>query len=107
MRYKTMRLICFFDLPVETAKERKDYRIFRKSLIQEGFIMIQYSVYMRTCPNRDYVSRVSKRIEQFAPSQGHIRLVMITEKQYTDMKIVIGRKSNTESVLGSERFIIL
>ncbi|MBN2287214.1 MAG: CRISPR-associated endonuclease Cas2 [Tissierellales bacterium] len=107
MRYKVMRLLCFFDLPVETPQEKKEYRIFHKNLILEGFIMLQYSVYMRTCPNRDYVSRISKRIEQIAPKQGHIRLLMTTEKQYEDMKIIIGKKSNTESIVGSERFIKL
>ena len=54
MKYKVMRVICMFDLPVETEEEKRGYRGFRKSLIKEGFIMMQYSVYIRTCPNRDY-----------------------------------------------------
>ena len=53
MKYKVMRMICMFDLPVETDKEKRIYRIFRKELIKEGFLMMQYSVYVRTCPNRD------------------------------------------------------
>jgi CRISPR-associated protein Cas2 len=96
-----------FDLPAETGKERKAYRIFRKELIKEGFIMLQYSVYMRTCPSRDYANRLTDRIEKKAPHEGHIRLLMITEKQYEDMKIVIGSKSQTEKALGSERMIKL
>ena len=107
MRYKVMRLICMFDLPTETGKERKAYRNFRKVLLKEGFMMIQYSVYIRTCPGRDHAKRLSKRLNQCAPSKGHIRLVMITEKQYEDMEIIIGCKSHTESTVGSERMICL
>lgn len=48
MRYRIMRLMIMFDLPVETSEERKEYRKFRKNLINEGFIMIQYSVYVKS-----------------------------------------------------------
>lgn len=47
MRYRVMRLMVMFDLPVETSEQRREYRRFRKSLINEGFCMIQYSVYVR------------------------------------------------------------
>ncbi|MDF1618740.1 CRISPR-associated endonuclease Cas2 [Petrocella sp. FN5] len=107
MRYKVMRLICMFDLPTETPNERKAYRRFRKLLISEGFIMLQYSVYMRTCPSRDYSNRMSSKLDQKAPPNGHIRLVAITEKQYEDMKIIIGTKSHTEQMVGVERMIFL
>ena len=51
MDYKIMRMLCMFDLPVETEEERRAYRIFRKNLMQEGFVMMQYSVYVRVCPS--------------------------------------------------------
>lgn len=102
-----MRVICMFDLPVDTPEDKKNYRVFRTKLLKEGFIMIQYSVYMRTCPNRDFANRLYKRVEAISPANGHIRLFMITEKQYEDMEIIIGTKSNTEKIVGSERLIIL
>ncbi len=102
-----MRLICMFDLPMQTEGERKGYTKFRKNLIKEGFIMVQYSVYMRVCPSRDHANRMVKRIEKIAPTSGHIRTFMITEKQYKDMKIIIGDKSATENILGVSRFISL
>ena len=52
-----MRMLCMFDLPVETEEERRAYRIFRKNLMQEGFVMMQYSVYVRVCPSREYANR--------------------------------------------------
>lgn len=102
-----MRVICMFDLPTDTESEKAAYRNFRKKIIKEGFIMIQYSVYMRTCPSRDYAKRLNTRIESITPSSGHVRLIMITEKQYEDMKIIIGSKSNTEKVIGTQRLVIL
>ncbi len=107
MKYKIMRMICMFDLPSDTSQEQRIYRTFRKNLIKEGFIMIQYSVYMRTCPNRDYCKRLEKCIQKFIPEKGNIRLLVITEKQYDDMKIFIGSKSETEKTIGTERMIII
>lgn len=52
-KYKLMRMLCMFDLPVDTEGQKRAYRIFRKNLIQEGFVMIQYSVYVRICPSRE------------------------------------------------------
>lgn len=102
-----MRMLCMFDLPVDTESEKRAYRIFRKELLREGFIMIQYSVYMRTCPNRDYCRRLEKRIQRIAPDKGNIRLITITEKQYEDMKLIIGSKKETEEAIGSGRIIII
>ncbi len=96
-----------FDLPMQTDSEKKSYTKFRKQLIREGFIMVQYSIYMRVCPSRDYANRMSQRIKKITPNKGHIRLFMITEKQYEDMEIIVGEKNSTENILGSNRFISL
>lgn len=53
MRYRVMRVIVFFDLPMKTANERKIYAEFRKNLIREGFLMIQESVYVRVATTRE------------------------------------------------------
>ena len=107
MEYKTMRMLCLFDLPVELPEERKAYREFRKNLIKEGFIMIQYSVYVRTCPSREYGIRLVNRVKKFAPQKVNIRLITITEKQYDDMKIIVGSKKINEERVGSGRLTII
>lgn len=99
--------MCMFDLPTETAKHKQAYRQFRKNLISEGFVMMQYSVYIRTCPNKEYADRMEKRIRKFLPVEGNIRLVSITEKQYDDMRILIGSKNAKEAAFGTERLIII
>ena len=107
MKYNIMRMLCMFDLPVETARERKAYREFRKNLLKEGFTIMQYSVYVRTCPTREFCKRLEKRVQKFVPEDGNVRLLVVTEKQYDDMKLLVGSKSLTEQVVGAERMIVI
>lgn len=103
-----MRVLCMFDLPMDTSGEKKAYRVFRKNLISEGFVMMQYSIYVRVCPNRDFAERLEKRIRKYTPEKGNIRILMITEKQYEDIKLIVGSKSVKESnMAGTERMICI
>lgn len=94
--YKFMRAMVIFDLPVMSKKERKLATRFRKALLDDGFEMLQYSVYTRLCPNRDNANTHLSRIQQIAPKDGSIRMIMITENQYASMKILTGKKSAQE-----------
>lgn len=96
-----------FDLPVDTPDEQRAYRVFRKNLIKEGFIMVQYSVYMRVCPTREFAHRLEERINKLVPAQGNIRLLSVTEKQYSDMKLLVGSTSSKETAIGTERMVII
>ena len=106
-KYKIMRMLCMFDLPVETEEQRRAYRIFRKNLIQEGFMMIQYSIYVRICPSREYANRLENRIKKGIPHEGNVRLLCVTEKQYADMKLLVGSRQTAETAIGTERLIII
>ena len=48
-----MWLITMFDLPTDTVEARKHYSNFRQSLLKDGFIMMQYSVYIRHCASEE------------------------------------------------------
>ena len=100
-------MLCMFDLPVETEEQRRAYRIFRKNLIQEGFVMIQYSIYVRICPSREYANRLENRIKKGIPQEGNVRLLCVTEKQYVDMKLLVGSRQTAETAIGTERLIII
>jgi CRISPR-associated protein Cas2 len=80
-----------FDLPTETAQQRKEYRQFRKKLINEGFLMIQYSVYVRVCVTRQTAQFLEKRVKKFLPKSGIVQSLMVTEKQYNDMHFLVGK----------------
>lgn len=101
-----MRVIVFFDLPTETALNRREYARFRKFLIKEGFIMMQESVYCKLALNLTVASAVIDRIKKNKPSGGLIQLLTITEKQYNSMEFVVGRKSS-DTVDSDERLVIL
>ncbi|GEP23986.1 MAG: CRISPR-associated endonuclease Cas2 [Lentilactobacillus diolivorans] len=101
-----MRLMVMFDLPVETSEERRAYRKFRKALINEGFLMIQFSVYVRVCVTRQSADFMEKRIAAISPDSGIIQSLMLTEKQYNDMHFILGEpKKDVRN--SSERTIIL
>lgn len=102
-----MRMLCMFDLPVETGEEQRAYRQFRKNIMKEGFVMMQYSVYVRTCPSKEFAERIEKRIKRIVPAKGNVRLISITEKQYQDMKILVGSRSLQEECIGTERMIVI
>lgn len=101
-----MRLLIMFDLPVETSKQRRDYRHFRKQLINEGFLMIQYSVYVRVCVNKKSAQFIEKRVSNFLPQIGTIQSMIMTEKQYNDMHFLLGSEKNDVRNL-SGRTVIL
>ncbi len=107
MGYSYMRMILFFDLPVKTKIERRIYSKFRKALIEKGFFMLQYSVYVKIYANRDAAEADKNMVRRISPEQGNIRVMIITEKQFSKMEIIIGGISNQEKILTEESFILL
>lgn len=90
---KFMWLFVFFDLPTKTKKERKKYMQFRNHLLKDGFIMMQFSIYTRICKGDDSVETHKKRVKEHIPSKGHIRMISITDLQYSKMETLVGIKS--------------
>lgn len=86
-----MWLFVLFDLPVDTRAARKAYAQFRKSLLKDGFMQIQYSVYARVCPSEEAVDVHSRRVESRVPADGEVRLLSITDKQFGRQRIFWGK----------------
>lgn len=87
-----MWLLVFFDLPTETKKERKAAALFRKRLIEDGFVMFQFSIYMRHCPSKENADTHSARVKGFLPEFGQVGIIRITDKQYGDMELYSAQK---------------
>ena len=81
-----------FDLPVDTPRRRKAYTQFRKHLLQDGFLKLQYSVYARPSPSREIANVHLARIERWLPCDGEVRILELTDKQFELMKIFWGQK---------------
>lgn len=80
--YRIMWLFVFFDLPTETKKNRRDAQQFRKKLLNNGFTMMQFSVYMRHCPSSEAADAHEKRVKYILPPYGKVSILRITDKQY-------------------------
>ena len=101
-----MRVMIFFDLPTVTAKDRTIYSKFRKFLINEGFIMMQESVYAKLALNNSIVNSIKDKINKNKPPKGIVQLLVITEKQFSSIEYIVGNKTSNV-VDDTERFVLL
>jgi CRISPR-associated protein Cas2 len=101
-----MRVIVFFDLPVETTENRRDYSRFRKKLIKNGFIMLQESVYCRMALNQNVALSVSSTVRKEKPPKGLVQILTITERQFAKMEFVTG-EFNSDVISDDKRILIL
>ena len=90
--YRCMWLIVMFDLPVDTLQAKRAYVQFRKKLLQGGFTMMQYSVYIRHCASRENAEVHDQRVEGAVPNDGEIRTITITDKQFERMHVFWGKR---------------
>lgn len=101
-----MRTIVFFDLPNIYSKDKRNYLAFRKYLLNEGFIMMQESVYSKIVMNSQQSELLIDRLKKRAPKKGLIQVLTITEKQYSQIEYIIGSGQN--KIIDSEdRLIVL
>lgn len=101
-----MRVVVFFDLPVLTDKNRRDYRTFRKYLIKSGFLMMQESVYCKLVPNGNGADSVIENLKKNKPPEGLVQGLRVTEKQYAKMDFIVG-KASSDILDTDERLVIL
>lgn len=106
MSFRFMRVIVFFDLPTETAKDRRIYSKFRKMLINEGFLMMQESVYSKIALNNSIANSIKDKLYKNKPPKGIVQMLVITEKQYSGIEYIVGNKSS-DVIDSTERLIIL
>lgn len=91
-----MRLMVFFDLPVVTKKDKRNYVLFHNFLKKDGYDMMQFSIYVRICNGQDAVNKHIKRLSMSVPPEGSVRCMQVTEKQYAAMAVLVGEKTEKE-----------
>ena len=101
-----MRVIVFFDLPVLTNEDKRQYRKFRKFLIKKGFVMMQESVYSKIALNGTVAQGIERNVKKNKPPKGLVQMLTITEKQFSKMEYVVGEKQSIV-VDSDERLIVL
>ena len=87
-----MWLFAMFDLPTYNKARRRDYSRFRHRLLEQGFSMIQYSVYARYCASEEYAASIRADVKTMLPPEGEVRLLAVTDRQFGRMEMFFGKK---------------
>lgn len=90
--YRLMWMMVLFDLPVATKPERSAATKFRNFLLDQGFEMSQFSVYMRFCSGKEQAEAATRRVGKNVPATGKVHIVYFTDKQYENIVCFDGRK---------------
>ena len=106
MSYRFMRVIVFFDLPVKTVQDRREYARFRKKLVKNGFVMMQQSVYSKIALNQNNAAGICAGVRKCKPPAGVVQILTVTEKQYAKMELMVGC-NDSNVVATDERLLIL
>lgn len=90
--WRSMWVFAMFDLPVETQAQRRAYARFRKDLLQDGFVMMQYSVYFRHCASQESAAAHARRMGQRVPAEGEVRFLTVTDAQFARIDVYAGKR---------------
>ncbi len=80
-----MWMMVIFDLPVLTKDERREATKFRKFLLDQGFDMCQFSVYLRFCAGKEQTQVYTRRVQSALPDAGNVQILYFTDKQYENI----------------------
>jgi CRISPR-associated protein Cas2 len=90
--YRIMWILVFYDLPTITERDRKAHTKFRKQIVDGGFQMFQWSIYVRHCSSKENSDVHTQRIKNILPDKGHVGIIAITDKQFEQIEIYHGKK---------------
>ena len=103
--FRFMRILVFFDLPTLTGEDRRNYRQFRKSLVKNGFIMLQESVYCKLMTTPSVEKSVKNLIVKNRPPKGLVQTLVVTEKQFSKMEYIVG-EFKSEIIDSEDRLVV-
>lgn len=68
--------------------------------------MIQESVYSKLALNQNVANMICDNVKKNKPPSGLVQMLVITEKQYSKMEIIVGN-NNSNVISNDERLLIL
>jgi len=80
-----MWLLVSFDLPSVTPDNKREYRNFRKTLLENNFDMFHESLYLCWFDNDDKALRYAQTISRNIPQDGLVALWTMTDTQFSRM----------------------
>ncbi len=87
-------ILVSFDLPVMTDQQRKAATRFRNDLLEDGYMMLQFSVYARACVSLERLEQHTARLHAVAPVAGNIRAFFFTNQQWARSITICGENYN-------------
>jgi CRISPR-associated protein Cas2 len=81
-------MVLMFDLPVGSKAERKSATNFRNWLLDQGWEMSQFSVYLRWAVGKEQVDAAIRATERKVPVSGKVHILTVTDRQFTSMAIL-------------------
>jgi len=90
--YRAVWLFAMFDLPTYSKARRREYVRFRNRLLEQGFSMLQYSVYARHCASEESAAGIKADVRTMLPPEGEVRLLAVTDRQFGRMEVFFGKK---------------
>jgi CRISPR-associated protein Cas2 len=100
--YRVMWLMVLFDLPTETKKDIREYTLFRKRLLRDGFTMFQFSIYVRHCASMENAEVHKRRVRSMLPEYGKVGIMCITDKQFGNIELFFGKKPHIPNAPGQQ-----
>ena len=89
--YRVMWVMALFDLPVLTKQERSRATKFREFLLDDGFVMMQLSCYLKFVPSKEKADALAERIGTAVPAGGKVDILFFTDAQYGNIKSYRGK----------------
>lgn len=93
-RYRILWVWALFDLPVLTKIERKNATRFRNDLLDLGFQMVQFSVYLRHAYSKEKAEAIAANVGACVPESGHVQILFFTDRQYQLSQSFFGKKTS-------------
>jgi CRISPR-associated protein Cas2 len=89
-KFKMGWLVVAFDLPVGSKAQRKAASDFRNFLLDDGFQMLQFSVYARPCVSFARQQTHLERVRKNVPEEGKVRAFFLTRFQWENAYVIHG-----------------
>jgi CRISPR-associated protein Cas2 len=87
-----MWVVAMFGLPSVSKTDKTHYRRFNDFLLDDGFSLIQFSVYGRHCATREKAEAHVQRNKTNIPERGEVRILAVTEARFARMEIFRNRR---------------
>ena len=94
-KFKMGWLIVAFDLPVGTKPQRKAAHDFREWLKDDGYQMLQWSVYARACVTFARQETHIERVKANLPPEVSVRAIFVTRAQWERSFVIHGSPAST------------